>query len=247
MPLPGTKKGSSVGRVRMAYSFPQSTLVNYYVGGAGVGAVSTANRRALRRRAEWRPTEDGKGSKKCLGHCQPNKYANNKEFIMQSEGTALAVYPTQSSSRVLVSTYLKGSPLPTSVMSVSGIAIPATPYPAPAATVNLSASSFTEVASFTSAPNTIFLTFTLTQAVSSGITSILLGSSAVYTLDNASNLALGTTGLISGINGVTVPNPTIDYGNTVTITDMTQPNDGIAIWITNPPEGDIYLTFFGKL
>jgi len=65
MPLPSVKKGSSAGRVRMAFTHPQTTLVNYYVGGAGVGAVSTSNRRALRSRASWRPTQDGKGWKRC--------------------------------------------------------------------------------------------------------------------------------------------------------------------------------------
>ena len=65
MSLPSVKKGSSAGRVRMAFTHPQTTLVNYYVGGAGVGAVSTSNRRALRSRASWRPTQDGKGSTRC--------------------------------------------------------------------------------------------------------------------------------------------------------------------------------------
>ena len=77
------KKGSSVGRVRMAFTHPQTTLVNYYVGGAGVGAVSTSNRRALRSRASWRPTQDGKGSTRCSGFCQPNRFANNVEFTRQ--------------------------------------------------------------------------------------------------------------------------------------------------------------------
>ena len=72
MSLPRVKKGSSVGRVRMPYSFPQSTLVNYYVGGAGVGAVSTSNRNAMRRRAAWRPVDGGKGSERCSGFCNNN-------------------------------------------------------------------------------------------------------------------------------------------------------------------------------
>jgi hypothetical protein len=83
MPLPSVKKGSSAGRVRMAFTHPQTTLVNYYVGGAGVGAVSTSNRRALRSRASWRPTQDGKGSTRCGGFCQPNRLANNVEFVRQ--------------------------------------------------------------------------------------------------------------------------------------------------------------------
>ena len=83
MSLPGVKKRSSVGRVRMAFTHPQTTLVNYYVGGAGVGAVSTSNRRALRSRASWRPTQDGKGSTRCGGFCQPNRFANNVEFMRQ--------------------------------------------------------------------------------------------------------------------------------------------------------------------
>ena len=83
MSLPGIKKRSSVGRVRMAFTHPQTTLVNYYVGGAGVGAVSTSNRRALRSRASWRPTQDGKGSTRCRGFCQPNRFANNVEFMRQ--------------------------------------------------------------------------------------------------------------------------------------------------------------------
>jgi len=87
MPLPGTKKGSSVGRVRMPYTFPQSTLVNYYVGGAGVGAVSTSNRNAMRRKASWRPTDDGNSSTKCTGFCQPNRFANNVNFIRQNGKT----------------------------------------------------------------------------------------------------------------------------------------------------------------
>ena len=83
MSLPSVKKGSSVGRVRMAFTHPQTTLVNYYVGGSGVGAVSTSNRRALRSRASWRPTQDGKGSTRCSGFCQPNRFANNVEFMRQ--------------------------------------------------------------------------------------------------------------------------------------------------------------------
>ena len=83
MSLPGVKKRSSVGRVRMAFTHPQTTLVNYYVGGSGVGAVSTSNRRALRSRASWRPTQDGKGSTRCSGFCQPNRFANNVEFMRQ--------------------------------------------------------------------------------------------------------------------------------------------------------------------
>ena len=83
MSLPGVKKGSSVGRVRMAFTHPRTTLVNYYVGGSGVGAVSTSNRRALRNRASWRPTQDGKGSTRCGGFCQPNRFANNVEFMRQ--------------------------------------------------------------------------------------------------------------------------------------------------------------------
>ena len=69
MSLPPNKKGSSAGRLRLTYTHPQSTLVNYYVGGSGVGAVSTSNRRALRSRASWRPTNHGKGSRQCFGLC----------------------------------------------------------------------------------------------------------------------------------------------------------------------------------
>ena len=83
MSLPGVKKRSSVGRVRMAFTNPQTTLVNYYVGGSGVGAVSTSNRRALRNRASWRPTQGGKGSTRCGGFCQPNRFANNAELARQ--------------------------------------------------------------------------------------------------------------------------------------------------------------------
>ena len=72
MSLPKVKKGSSVGRVRTPYSFPQSTLVNYYVGGAGVGAVSTSNRNALRKRAAWRPIDGGKAAIHCKGFCNNN-------------------------------------------------------------------------------------------------------------------------------------------------------------------------------
>jgi hypothetical protein len=72
MSLPKVKKGSSVGRVRTPYSFPQSTLVNYYVGGAGVGAVSTSNRNALRKRAAWRPIDGGKAATHCKGFCNNN-------------------------------------------------------------------------------------------------------------------------------------------------------------------------------
>jgi hypothetical protein len=245
MSLPAVKKGSSSGRVRMAYSFPQSTLVNYYVGGAGVGAVSTANRRALRRRAEWRPTEDGKESKKCFGYCQPNRYANNKEFTMQNEGTALAVYPTQPSSRVLVSTYFQ-PPFPlTSVMSVLGIPIPVTPY-----SPTVSANSFTEVASFTSgAP--LSLTFTLNQPLTLGIGRILLGSgqtAPTLTIVGANNQPSGTTWSISGVGGVVAASTTIDYGgpNVGLSPHMKSVGAGITISITNPPEGDIYISFFGK-
>jgi hypothetical protein len=72
MSLPKVKKGSSVGRVRTPYSFPQSTLVNYYVGGSGVGAVTTANRNALRKRAAWRPIDGGKAAIHCKGFCNNN-------------------------------------------------------------------------------------------------------------------------------------------------------------------------------
>jgi hypothetical protein len=83
MSLPAVKKGSSSGRVRMAYSFPQSTLVNYYVGGSGVGAVGTSNRNALRRKASWRPADGGKSSTRCTGFCQPDRFANNANFFRQ--------------------------------------------------------------------------------------------------------------------------------------------------------------------
>lgn len=65
MSLPNTKKG----RVRMNFANSHTTLDNYYNGGSGVGAVSTSNRRALRKRAGWRPTSDGTGSTRCKGFC----------------------------------------------------------------------------------------------------------------------------------------------------------------------------------
>lgn len=88
MSLPTVKKGSSVGRVRIPYSFPQSTLVNYYVSGAGVGAVTTPNRNILRRRAEWRPTRDGKESTRCNGFCDNNNQFRicTDEFCTTSTG-----------------------------------------------------------------------------------------------------------------------------------------------------------------
>ena len=87
--MQSSKKGSSVGRVLMPYSSANCTLENYYVGGSGVGAVGTSNRNALRRKATWRPTNDGKGSKKCSGFCQPNRFANNVDFIMPGTGGSM--------------------------------------------------------------------------------------------------------------------------------------------------------------
>ena len=63
------KKGASSGVYRSVKVNPNSTLVNYYTQGSGVGAVSTSNRRALRRRASWRPTDGGKSSRQCTGQC----------------------------------------------------------------------------------------------------------------------------------------------------------------------------------
>ena len=76
MPLSTIRKRSSAGRIKMVYSSTQTTLVNYYVGGSGVGAVSTSNRRALWKRASWRPTQNGKGSTRCQGLCEPPPFSS---------------------------------------------------------------------------------------------------------------------------------------------------------------------------
>ena len=69
MPLPNVKKGAGVGRIKMSFGTSHTTLDNYYNGGSGVGAVSTSNRRALRKKSGWRPTQDGLGFTRCHGFC----------------------------------------------------------------------------------------------------------------------------------------------------------------------------------
>ena len=67
--LPPMRKGASSGVYRSVKVYPNSTLVNYHTEGSGVGAVSTANRRAMRRRASWRPRDGGLSSGHCKGLC----------------------------------------------------------------------------------------------------------------------------------------------------------------------------------
>ncbi len=78
--FPMSKKGGAgVRRILMTNLHPVSTLDNHHVPGSGVGAVSTANRRALQRRAAWKPHVDNKPKigqinsvntkKPCLANC----------------------------------------------------------------------------------------------------------------------------------------------------------------------------------
>ena len=75
--LPPMKKGTSSGVYRTVQVSSKSTINNYYTEGSGVGATSIATRRALRRRASWRPTNGGLSSTHCKGHC-----LNNNLFMM---------------------------------------------------------------------------------------------------------------------------------------------------------------------
>ena len=99
--MQSSKRGSSVGRVLMPYSSSSCTLENYYVGGSGVGAVGTSNRNALRRKATWRPIDNGKGSKRCSGFCQPNRFANNVNFIMPETGGSMMSLDSHETSTLL--------------------------------------------------------------------------------------------------------------------------------------------------
>jgi hypothetical protein len=133
MPLPTVKKGSSAGRVRMAYSFPQSTLVNYYVGGAGVGAVNTSNRRALRRRASWRPASGGLAATRCTGFCQPNRFADDRRFVEETE-------EPRPFHNLYVS--LKNTTSQTVKISANGVPIVAPPFSSP---VTVMVGTFTNI------------------------------------------------------------------------------------------------------